>query len=221
LSAGSTPPPDPPAGHSPRGDKRDRVGDPAFWDEYYQQGTPPWDKGEPAPPLVELWETLGFAPGAMLVPGCGSAADAVHFAQLGCTVTAVDIADEAIARARARAEEHGVAIEVHQGDVCALPAEWAAKFDYVLEHTCYCAISPDARDGYVAEMARVLKPGGWLLGLFFHHGFEGGPPWHIPEEDLRSRFPGPFRIERLEPAEGSFEKRRGKELIALLQRGRA
>ncbi len=176
--------------------------------------------GVPAPPLLELWEQQGFAPGAMLVPGCGSAADAVHYAQLGCSVTAVDIADQAIARAKARAAEHDVALEIHQGDVCALPEGWTARFDYVLEHTCYCAISPDARDGYVAEMARVLKPGGWFLGLFFHHGQEGGPPWHISEEDLRARFPGPFRVERIAPALGSFDARRNKELIACMRRGR-
>lgn len=205
----------------PREDRRALVGDPAFWAHYYAQGTPPWDQGAPAPPLTALWEELGFAPGAMLVPGCGSAADAVHFAQLGCTVSAVDVADEAIVRATARAAQHDVALEIHQGDVCALPQGWSGRFDYVLEHTCYCAISPDQRDAYVAEMARVLKPGGWLLGLFFHHGMEGGPPWHITEADLRERFAGAFRVERIEPAQDSFELRRDKELLAVMQRGRA
>ena len=48
-----------------------------------------------------------------------------------------------------------------------LPDELHGQFDYVLEYTCFCAISPERRFEYDRVIWQLLKPKGKLLGLFF------------------------------------------------------
>ena len=199
-------------------DLRARVGAAGFWEAYYGRGTPPWDVGEPCPPLLSLWREAGSPPGRALVLGCGTGADAVAFAQLGNAVTAVDFAPSAVPAVEARAAAAGVTLNAVCADVLGMPADWTGRFDYALEHTCYCAISPDDRDRYVAEVARVLRPGGLLLAVLFNHGGPGGPPFDVDAADVHARFAGRFDVLRCERATDSWERRRGKELVALLRR---
>src|SRR5207249_1677966 len=60
------------------------------------------------------------------------------------------------------------------GDVRRLPFR-SGSLDYVMEQTLYCAIDPGDRPLYVAEVARVLAPGGRVLGLFY----ERDPPGEL------------------------------------------
>ena len=41
------------------------------WDRRYQIGDIPWEKGAPAPPLLEWLQACGPLHGNILVPGCG------------------------------------------------------------------------------------------------------------------------------------------------------
>jgi SAM-dependent methyltransferase len=65
-----------------------------------------------------------------------------------------------LAAGRARAEASGVAVQLLQGDVRALPFP-DGSFDLVLAVTVLCFVNDAARA--VSEMARVLVPGGRLL----------------------------------------------------------
>jgi len=90
-------------------------------------------------------------------------------------------------------------------------------FDAIVEHTCFCAIDVERRPEYVEAVARALVPGGTLLGVFYAHGREGGPPFDTTEAEVRRLFSTRFEIERLQVARDSFEVRAGKELEAVLR----
>ena len=45
------------------------------WEERYESGDTPWEKGAPAPPLLEWLDSRGSIRGDVLVPGCGSGYD--------------------------------------------------------------------------------------------------------------------------------------------------
>jgi ubiquinone/menaquinone biosynthesis C-methylase UbiE len=76
------------------------------------------------------------------------------------TLTGVDLSPEMLAIARARAEDRGLPIELHEGDAEALPVDDAA-YDSVVCSLSLCTI-PDP-GAAIAEMKRALAPGGRLL----------------------------------------------------------
>ena len=89
--------------------------------------------------------------------GCGDGAFAAALVQAGALVTGVDVAAEAVRRARARAPEAAIE-QVAEGAALPLPEDgfdvvWAGE---VLEHVADVV-------GLLAEVRRVLRWGGTLL----------------------------------------------------------
>jgi ubiquinone/menaquinone biosynthesis C-methylase UbiE len=80
----------------------------------------------------------------------------------GVRLTAVDLSPAMLARARARAAELGIDADFREADAQALPLPGAA-FDTVVCTLGLCGF-PDERAA-IAEMHRVLRPGGRLLLL--------------------------------------------------------
>lgn len=189
---------------------------PDYWNAIYrEEESPGWNLGRAAPPLAR-WLQGDPRLGRILVPGCGFGHDARLLAAHGFDVVALDFAPLAIAGARRLAEAEGVEqrIEFRQGDLFQQPESQAATFDYVFEHTCFCAVSPDRREEYADVVAALLRPGGKLIGLFYAHGREGGPPFHCAPDDVRAVFSGRFEIRRFEITPHSVERRQGLEYWA-------
>jgi SAM-dependent methyltransferase len=152
-----------------------------------------------------------------LVMGCGSGHDAAYFARLGHVVTAVDISEEAVQRARANYGDLEN-LKVLQADAFHLPDEFKARFDLVFEHTCYCAISPERRNELVKVWRRALVPGGDLLGVFFVNEMRSGPPFGGSEWELRERLKADFNFLFWTRWRHSLEKRKSKELVIYAKR---
>ena len=72
---------------------------PTDWEELYQRGETPWDKGAPSPGLIDY---LAEHPvhGRGLVPGCGTGHDVRALAQTAHQVIGIDVAPSAIAAAQ-------------------------------------------------------------------------------------------------------------------------
>ena len=109
-----------------------------------------------------LTNELGFDPKGrrILDVGCGGGLLAEEFAELGCAVTGVDPSRESLEIARAHARERGLDIEYQEATGEDLPFrddEFPAAYCCdVLEHV-------DDIGRTIAEIARVLKPGGVFL----------------------------------------------------------
>ena len=187
------------------------------WEQRYRDGNTPWDLDAAPPVLEDLVASLGPTPLRVLVPGVGSGHDAIAWARAGHQVTAFDVAPLAVTRARQRVADRGLAVEVLEADLFALPVNWDATFDIVWEQTCFCAIEPVQRGSYVAAMARVLHPDGTYYGLFWNHGMPGGPPWDVTEDEVRAVFPPRFVIASLEPVTNSVPGRH-PEFLTRMQR---
>lgn len=189
-----------------------------FWEAAYQQGRSGWDLGGPAPAFENLLGSANRpAAGRAAVIGCGRGHDALHFAFNGFSVVGFDFATSAIAASREAAAASSLTAEFVLADIFALPPKYHGTFDYVVEHTCFCAIDPARRPEYVELVRRLLRPEGELIGVFFAHGRPGGPPFTTDADEVRRLFGGRFTIESLEPAV-SIESRRGKELLGRFRR---
>lgn len=187
---------------------------PMFWRVRYQNRRMPWDLDQPAPPFVNLLEQERalLKPGKMAVLGSGSGHDAAFFGQHGFDVTGFDFAPEAVETATAR---YGHNARFVLADIFNLDPQYAGAFDFVLEHTCFCAIPVEKRREYVNVVNRLLKPGGLFIGLLWAHREEGGPPFRTDVREIEDLFSPAFYLRHLEITPHSVEERRGEELLAL------
>lgn len=202
-----------------RNASRDEVDQASYWQEVYVESeahSPGWNLGEANPEFI--WrlenEKPSLTSGKALVPGCGYGHDALIFAQAGFEVTALDFAEMAIDGTRRAFDAAGASGEFLQQSLFDLGHDHDGKYDYIIEHTCFCAIHPERRSEYAKLAARLLKPGGQLIGLFYHHQREGGPPWNTTPEEVRAIFEPHFECRTLAVAQHSIERRAGKELWA-------
>jgi methyl halide transferase len=188
------------------------------WEQRYQEGNTPWDLGVAAPSFVSLLESQNPpSPGRVAVLGCGRGYDAVLFAKYGFEVVGFDFTVAAIADATALAKSEAVNVQFLQRDIFDLPGEFANSFDYVIEHTCFCAVAPASRPDYVQVAKSILKPQGQLIGLFFTHSRPDGPPFGTNPAEIREYFQPDFKILLLEPVVNSVPSRQGEEHLGLFQ----
>lgn len=190
----------------------------AAWEQRYQNGQTGWDLGAPAPPLVQLLAgAQAPRPGRMAVLGAGRGHDALLFAAHRFDVVGFDLAPSAIAAAQQAAQSQQLPAQFLQRDIFTLGTEFAAQFDYVLEHTCFCAIDPELRPAYVQLIKTLLRSRGELLALFWAHQKSGGPPFGTTVAALRQLFEPNFVQVLFEPATNSIPSRRGEEYLVRYQ----
>lgn len=185
-----------------------------IWDERYQNQDTPWDINQPAPAFVSWLDSVkSLQPGKVAVLGCGTGHDALLFARAGFNVVGFDFASTAITIARERALKMKVKAEFLQRDILALEEEeeFVKTFDYVVEHTCFCAILPQQRDRYIQVAKSLLKPKGIFLGIFFTHSRPGGPPYGVTPEEITNYFQPDFEVISLAPVNNSIPRRQGEE----------
>jgi len=190
------------------------------WDRCYLEGHTPWDKGAPSPPLL-VWVRCATPHGRALVPGCGVGHDLAMLVEAGVDAIGLDNSPTAVARASAAYPAHAARFVL--GDLFATPVEWHGSFDLVVEHTCLCALPPELRPAYENAVAKLLRTGGLLVGIWFINPEmdpgETGPPFGIAVTELDSLFPSP-RWQAVEDAVplAAFPGRAGRERLRVLRR---
>jgi len=148
-----------------------------FWNAHYGREARIWS-GNPNAALVR--EASSLAPGRALDLGSGEGADAVWLAARGWTVTAVDVSDTAIARAKGHADAAAVAdrIDWQQHDLgVSFPA---GEFELVSAFFLHVP----ALGQIVQHAAATVAPGGTLLVVGHAPGGEHHHPvgLHTPAE---------------------------------------
>jgi cyclopropane fatty-acyl-phospholipid synthase-like methyltransferase len=165
------------------------------WEARYQTGDMPWEKGEASPGLVDfLGASRKLARGTVGVPGCGSGHDVRAWAKAGFSATGFDLAPSAVKLAREKTSAAGLKAEFRQRDFLRDEPPW--RFDWIFEHTLFCAIEPENRDRYVKALLRWLKPEGNYLAVNYLIPDMDGPPFGTTREEQIERFSPYFELKK-------------------------
>lgn len=117
------------------------------------------------PAIPELAGFGGWRDRDVLEAGCGIATDGINFARHGARYTGVDFSDSAVELARHRFGLEGLDGEIVQASIAALPVADATQ-DLVYSNGVIHHLPETAE--VVAEMHRVLRPGGVARVMVYH-----------------------------------------------------
>lgn len=181
-----------------------------YWENRYQTHDMQWEKGAPSPGLVDfLAAHPDLKRGTVGVPGCGTGHDVRAFAAAGFAAFGFDLAPSAIALAGEKTKTAGLTAKFQLADF--LRDEPPQKFDWLFEHTLFCAIQPRERDDYVRAVLRWLKPGGNYLAVnYFITEDNDGPPWPTTRAEQMERFSPHFDL-LADWTPRSYPNREGRE----------
>ena len=158
----------------------------AEYDTYPDHGLLDSDTRSAWKDLLRTW--LPTTPARVADLACGTGTMAVLMAELGHQVSGVDLSDEMVARARAKAAPFGAAVDVRQGDAGEPPLE-AGVFDVVFARHILWTL-PDPTEA-LRRWAALLHPGGRMILVEGRWGLEAagdkpGLPWRagVPSDEL-------------------------------------
>jgi SAM-dependent methyltransferase len=149
------------------------------------------------------------------VPGCGTGHDARAWAAAGFAVTGYDIAPSAIQLSQEKTAAAGLKADFVLGDF--LSDTRPRPFDWLFEHTLFCAIEPPQREDYVRAALRWLKPGGQYLAVNYLIPDTDGPPYGTTRAELWDKFSPGFSLLK-EWVPRSYPNRTGLELMLWWQK---
>jgi ubiquinone/menaquinone biosynthesis C-methylase UbiE len=166
----------------------------------YEQMAPRYDKD------IRFWERVQFGggrewvaarvQGQVLEVAVGTGLNLPLYPPT-VTLSGVELSPAMLALARQRATEHGLDVDLREGDAQALPFD-DASFDTAVCTLSLCTI-PDPGTA-IAEMRRVLRPGGLLL-LLDHIGSTWPPIFAVQRliEQFTIRSAGEYMTRRQLP----------------------
>lgn len=182
-------------------------GEPSAWfDAWYRERggderEVPWADLE-GHPLLNEWLDSSAGPGdglGAVVVGCGLGEEAEQVARRGFQVTAFDISSSAIEWCGRRFP--GSRVQYLVADVLALPEDWSARFDLVVEVYTLQALPPEPRPRIQASLARLVAPGGRLLVITRGRGEQDTAeaiPWPLARSEMDRFVELGLREERFE-----------------------
>ena len=171
------------------------------WDEAYRDNNTPWDIGRPQPAILRVAEWGGLVE-PVLDSGCGLGEHALLAASMGLEVKGVDVAGEAIERARGKARQRGLSAEFVVGDVLALKdiVRLDTPFRTVIDVGCFHTFSNADRPLYAASLAAVTQPGAILHLLCFSEHTPGNDgPRRVTQGEITATFSRDWDVETIEP----------------------
>ena len=182
-----------------------------YWENRNQSKDMPWEKGAPSPGLVDFLAAHGNLPrGSVCIPGCGTGHDVREWAKAGFNAYGFDIAPSAIELSREKTKAAGLNATFQLGNF--LHDEPPIQFDWIFEHTLFCAIDVAERENYVRAVSRWLKPNGQYLAVNYLIPDKDGPPFGTTRDELWQRFSQQFDLAE-EWVPRSYPNRTGLELM--------
>jgi SAM-dependent methyltransferase len=179
---------------------------PDFWDERFERGFTPWDRGD-VPQALRGFVARAGRPLCTLIPGCGTGYELAFLCESGWDATAIDFAPAAVSAARrtvGRWHERVIEADFFR-------YQPPRALDLVYERAFLCALPRELWPQVVGRWAELLPAGALLAGFFFFDDVAKGPPFGITRERIEELLAPHFTCEEDEPVEDSIAVFAGKE----------
>lgn len=187
---------------------------PDFWQQRWRDGRIGFHQERITPLLEQYWNAIGVPVGSRIfVPLAGKSLDLLWLAARGHRVLGVELSHLAVeqffaehalepTRRASRYGTHHVAgeIELLCGDAFGLDAHALADCAGVYDRAALIALPPQMRQRYAADLYSRLPAGcrGMLVTLEYPQHEKDGPPFSVPEAEVRARYGRDWAIEALE-----------------------
>ena len=159
----------------------------------YATGQTPWDTGVPSAELIRVVEHGDFHGKTVLEFGCGSGTNSIELARRGYLVTAVDLVELAIRRAREKARRAGVKVDFRVGDFTRI--DLGGPYDCLFDCSVYDGIRSRDLSGFLSSVQKASRPGTrWLSLAGNAREIDPVGPPVVREEEFRSELDSLFRI---------------------------
>ena len=186
------------------------------WNARYLAGDTPWEKGASAPPLIEYLESNEVT-GKVLVPGCGLGHDVRLLARSDCIPIGFDLSRYALDQARSVPKVGNEKYVL--GNYFEPPADYVEAFDWVFEHTFFCAIDPSLRRDYVLRTHSLLKAQGYFLAIFYVRIEDPeGPPFPVSTKEIDRLFGDRFETVKVWVPTRAYEGREFREEMRVMRK---
>jgi len=156
-------------------------GAPAFWDERFERGVTPWDRGG-VPHALRDFVARTAQPLRTLIPGCGAAYELGFLLEQGWEARALDFSPVAVATARAKLGPWSGRV-LHADFFAYCPPQ---PLELIYERAFLCALPRAMWAAVAARLAGLLAPGARLAGFFFFDEAIKGPPFGIARAALEA-----------------------------------
>jgi len=158
-----------------------------------------WKSDEPTPFVKEAFSKGLIKPGEKVLDiGSGFGRNSNWLAAQGVEVSAVNIDNEELNTATSKAKALGVNVDYIEASATQLPLP-EATFDVVLDLGCSHMLDGESQTVAEKEVARVVKPGGYLIYFGFskeHPVFRDKPesPMFRNVDDLQKIYGDDFEV---------------------------
>ena len=176
--------------------------DAKFWQERWATNQIGFHQVEVNPYLQQYWSTLAVAGGSkVFVPLCGKSLDMMWLAGRGHRVMGVEVSEQAVKaffseqaltpqvdqRGAFKVYQAGL-IEVWCGDFFALDAGAVADCKALYDRAALIALPQQMRPQYTEHLDSLLARGceGLLIAVDYDQAQRAGPPFSVPDEEVRS-----------------------------------
>jgi SAM-dependent methyltransferase len=186
----------------------------AHWDRQYREGDAIWDSDRPVSELVRTLAEERLTPCRAVDLGCGTGADAVWLAGQGFAVSAIDISQSAIERARQRAEQTAVVVRFLCGDLRDAGV-LGPPFDFFFDCGCYGAMQRSDAPGYLRALERLTRSGthGLVLAGNDHEPEDRVGPPVLSRQKVLTDFGRLFDVLRLREFRFDADRGEGKRYL--------
>jgi thiopurine S-methyltransferase len=186
----------------------------SFWHDMWANGVVGFHQKEMNAFLTQHWQKLGLTGNeTILVPLCGKSLDMLWLAKQGHNILGVELSQQALDEfltenaitAAPITHAHYCGYQLEQmrllcGDVFHLSAEDCQDVQGVYDRAAMVALPPAMRVQYVAHLRKILPKGTsyLMITMQYDQSLVQGPPFSVPEDEVRQLFAGVESIEKVE-----------------------